>query len=305
MSLIRRMLNTYLRLVEKPRMRRAKTPKDLRRNFARSAKYFFHAPRGTTIKKDSLPGGSGVLIVTPKYISSELVIFYIHGGGFVFGSPETHCAMLGQLAKRVGARVMMPRYRLAPEFPFPAANDDVEKSYLALVASGVAPTNIVIGGDSAGGGLTFSLLSRLLARGMPLPRGAFGFSPFVDLTLQGASFSQNADKDVVLSADRAGEAVDMYVADADRADPRLNVLHTDFSGAPPVWLCVGDTEILRDDARALQKKVKDCGVPVAFHEAHDLPHVWPLFHNLLPEARQTLDTLAGWIKALPQPESES
>ena len=303
MSLMRGVLNTYLRLVEKPRMRQAKTAEKLSRNFARSAKYFFHAPCGTAIKKDSLPGGCEVLTVTPKQLSSDLVIFYIHGGGFIFGSPETHCAMMGQVAVRVGARVVMPRYRLAPEFPFPAANDDVEKAYLALVTSGVASSNIVIGGDSAGGGLTFSLLSQILAKGLPLPRGVFGFSPFVDFALQGASFKENANQDVVLSANRAAETVDMYLAGADRADPRLNVLQADFERAPPVWLCVGDTEILRDDARALKHLLKDCEVPVAFHEEHDLPHVWPIFHNLLPEARQTLDTLADWIKALPQPEA--
>lgn len=303
MSLIQRVLNFYLIRIEKPRLHRTKTPAEVRGNFARSAKYLFHAPRGTRSGKATLAGGAEVLNVRPKHRTSDLVIFYIHGGGFVFGSPETHSAMLGQLAARLGARVVMPRYRLAPEHTFPAAHDDVEKAYLALVASGVAASDIVIGGDSAGGGLTFGLLSRILAKGLPLPRGAFGFSPFVDFALQGASLTENADREVVLSSDRAAEMVNMYLGNADRADPRLNTLQTSFKGAPPVWLCVGDTEILRDDARSLYQHLLDCAVPVAFHEGHDLPHVWPIFHNLLPEARQTLDILADWIKALPRRES--
>ena len=121
MSLIRPVLNTYLRLVEKRRMRRTKEPANLRRHLEQNARLFFRAPRGTTMAKITLAGGVEALTVTPKRLHSDIVIFYIHGGGFVFGSPETHAAMLGQLAARSGARVVMPRYRLAPEFTFPAA----------------------------------------------------------------------------------------------------------------------------------------------------------------------------------------
>jgi len=305
MSLIRPALNTYLRLVEKRKMRRAKTPQKLRQNLELSARLLFHAPRGTKIEKTTLPGDIDVLTVTPKHVTSDSVIFYIHGGGFVFGSPETHAAMLSQLAARVGARVIMPRYRLAPEFKFPAASDDVEAAYRAVIASGVSAQNIVVGGDSAGGGLAFGLLSEILTKKLPAPRGVFGFSPFVDYTRQGASVVENADREAVLPSDRAGELLDMYLGDADRSDARLNTLSASFRGAPPVWLCVGDTEILRDDARALNQHLKSCDVEVSFHEEHDLPHVWPLFHNILPEARQTLGNLAGWVKALPTPVSES
>jgi acetyl esterase/lipase len=82
-------------------------------------------------------------------------------------------------------------------------------------------------------------------------------------------------------------------------------LGANYQGASPVWISVGDTEILRDDARRIQQRLKDQGVAVKFREAHDLPHVWPIFHNILPEARQTLDELASWIKALPRPANES
>ncbi|WP_339760748.1 alpha/beta hydrolase [uncultured Sulfitobacter sp.] len=305
MSLIRPALNTYLRLIEKRKMRRAKTPQKLRQNLELSARLLFHPPRGTQVEKTMFPGDVDVLTVTPKYVTSDFVIFYIHGGGFVFGSPETHAAMLGQLAARVGARVVMPRYRLAPEFKFPAAADDVEAAYGALIASGVAAQNIVVGGDSAGGALAYGLLSGILTKKLPAPRGVFGFSPFVDFTRQGASFVENAEREAVLAPERAVDMLEMYLADADRSDARLNTLSADFGGAPPVWLCVGDTEILRDDSRALSQHLKSCDVDVNFHEEHDLPHVWPIFHNILPEARQTLDDLAGWITALPTPVSES
>jgi monoterpene epsilon-lactone hydrolase len=305
MSLIRPALNIYLRVVEKRRMQRSKTPEKLRQNLERSARLLFHPPRGTRIEKITHPGCVDMLAVTPEQVTSDIVIFYIHGGGFVFGSPETHAAMLGQLAARVGARVVVPRYRLAPENKFPAAPDDVENAYLGLIASGVAPQNIVVGGDSAGGGLTFGLLVDIRAKKLPLPRGAFGFSPFVDCTRQGASYTENADREVVLAPERAGDLLNMYLGDADRSDARLNTLDANFTGAPPVWICVGDTEVLRDDSRALSQHLKACNVQVTFCEEHDLPHVWPIFHNVLPEGRHTLDQLSTWIKALPTPESES
>ena len=305
MSLIRPILNSYLRNIEKRRLAKTADVAEIRKRFALNARLFFHAPRGTQMAKVTLPDACELLEITPRQVTSDLVIFYIHGGGFVFGSPETHAAMLAQLAARTGARVVMPRYRLAPEYPYPAAIEDVENAYLALVRSGVDPGNIVIGGDSAGGALTFSLLGQIMANRWPMPRGAFGFSPFVDFAHQGASHRENAKREAVLPVERAERMVQMYLAGADRNDPRISALNADYQGAPPVWICVGDTEILRDDARRIQQRLKDQGVAVTFLEAHDLPHVWPIFHNILPEARQTLGTLAGWIKALPRPAGES
>ncbi len=165
MSVIRPLLNIYLRQFEKRRLARSHDIAQARRAFARNARLFFHAPRGTRITTMTLPNDGSALRVTPRNLRSDLVVFYIHGGAFVFGSPETHAAMMGQLAARIGTTVVLPRYRLAPETPFPAAIDDIEHAYLALIASGVAASNIVIGGDSAGATLVFNLLSQIIKRG--------------------------------------------------------------------------------------------------------------------------------------------
>lgn len=305
MSLIRPVLNAYLRTFEKRSLARTTDINAVRRNFERSARWFFRAPRGSERHPLSLDGCCDCLEVTTAQSQTGLVIFYIHGGGFVFGSPETHAAMLAELARRTGARVVMPRYRLAPEHPFPAAVEDVEQAYLALIASGVELSDIVIGGDSAGGTLLFNLLAGIVENDWPRPRGAFGLSPFVDFAHEGESYVINARREAVLPAARASEMVAMYLNGSDSSIPRISPLSADYRGAPPVWICVGDTEILRDDARRMWHLLQDQGVEVVFDEEHDLPHVWPIFHNILPEARQTLDRLADWIKALPSKEAES
>ena len=299
MSLAASVLNRLLRWVEKPALRRATEPLPIRRRFERNARLLFHAPRGTQQQWQVLEHGGrrvDVLDVVPGSLSSESVIYYIHGGGFLFGSPRTHAAMVAQLGKRLQARAVMPRYRLAPEHPFPAALDDVLTGYLGLIASGVPATRVVIGGDSAGGALTLSLLHVLLAEDHPLPGAAFCFSPLTDLTFSGESFRTNTEAEVILPAQKAELMCEMYLAGQDAHDPRVSPLFGTFTGAPPVWLTVGDTEILRDDSRRMAERLEADGVASTFIETQDLPHVWPIFHNVLPEGRETLDDLARWIE---------
>ncbi len=305
MSLLRPLLNGYLRLVEKRKLARTRDVHKIRRDFAKTARLLFRAPRGTQITRSRLVGAGEVLRVIPAQTRSDLVVFYIHGGGFVFGSPDTHGAMLGALAQRLGAVAVLPYYRLAPEAPFPAAIEDVATAYQALLDSGVSAQNVIIGGDSAGGALAFNLLSRLCAGSRPLPRALFAFSPLTDFLHEGASFRENAAREAVLPAAQAGLMAEMYLAGADPRDPDISPLLASYPGAPPVWIIVGSTEILRDDARRMAAHLRDQGVSASLEEEHDLPHVWPIFHNTLPEARATLDALARWITQLPPTATES
>lgn len=294
MSLMRRMLNPWLRAVEKRRLLTG-SPKQLRRALEIQSRLFFHGPRGTKSEWGTY-GGTPCLELTPKGSVPQRVLFYIHGGGFVFGSPDTHSAMAANLAKRIGARAILPKYQCAPETTFPAAPNDVRAAWDGLLASGVAPQDIVVGGDSAGGALAFGLIAMLSDEGAPMPGAVFGFSPLADLTYSGDSLRTNARSDVVLPVERAAEMADLFLNGQSGDVPSVSPLFGNFASAPPAWITVGDTEILLDDARRLASRMETHGAEVSLVVTNDLPHVWPIFHNILPEGRQTLEALGQWIR---------
>ena len=308
MSLRARALNIWLRTVEKPRRARAAGPEALRKMLDQQSRVLFRMPRGMQKRWLTLEEASGrieALEIVPQNQRSTGVVLYIHGGAFVFGSPGTHAAMAAALAKRLGARVIMPKYRLAPENPYPAAKEDIRAAWDALLAQGIGADQIVVGGDSAGGALALGLLADLTAAKATLPAATFGFSPLTDLSYSGDSFKTNARSEAILSVARAEELRQMYIGAQPAACPEISPLFADFTGATPVWLTVGDTEILCDDSRRMAQRLTAQGVEVTFDERQDLPHVWPLFHNSLPEARETLDQLAGWIRRQPGWPAES
>ncbi len=288
------LLRPYLRLTERRHLLRAQDPVRLRRSFETKARLFFRAVPGSRFSKPQTDAFDGIE-VTPKEARNGPLILYFHGGGYVFGSPATHKAMLARLAALTGLSAVLPRYRLAPEHPFPAAPEDALAAYRAVMDR---PGGVILGGDSAGGGLALALLGQIIAQGLPLPVGCFAFSPLTDATFSGDSIRTNAASDVILPAERIGDLARMYLGDHPADDPRASPLFAGFQGAPPVWLAVGDTEILLDDSRRMAEHLMAQGVDVTCLVERDLPHVWPLFQTLLPEARQTLAELAGWITSL-------
>ena len=294
MSIVQKLLNPWLRTVEKRRIKTG-TPEQLRRALEVQSRLFFHPPRGTKFDAITLNGIPCQEVTSAADIEGR-VLLYIHGGGFVFGSPITHGAMAAQLAKRICARAVLPQYRLAPEAAFPAAPDDIRAAWDGLLESGVDAGNIVVGGDSAGGALAFGLVASLCAEEAPLPGAVFGFSPLTDLTYSGDSFRDNAEVDAVLPSESADKLSEMFLRGAPADTPSVSPLFGQFKGAPPAWITVGDTEILLDDARRLAARLQSQGCDATLVVEHDLPHVWPIFHNVLPEGRRTLDALAQWIK---------
>lgn len=287
-----RLLNRHLRWFEKPAL--ARHDKDrLRRSFAFKSRLYFHAPLGSAFQRDILDGVP-VQWARARGVQPAPVILYFHGGAYVFGTSTTHRAMLAKLSALTGLPACLPDYRLAPEYAFPAQIDDALACYRALRAT----HEVIIGGDSAGGGLALALLHEILAQGLAPPMGVFAFSPLTDVTYSGASVAENAARDCVLSASRIGEMLEMFLRGQDPRDPRASPLFGRFTGAPPVWMTVGDTEILRDDTLRMQAALVAQGVQSMARVQPDHPHVWPIFHNVLPEAGQTLRDLAGWIRSL-------
>lgn len=248
-----------------------------------------------------LPGRDLPALWTALPAPSEPFILYFHGGGYVMGNPRTHAALAKFLTRKAGLQSCLPDYRLAPEHPFPAAFEDALGVWNALMARGIAASSVVVGGDSAGGGLALALLGHLCATDQPRPACVFAFSPFTDLTLSGASITQNAKSELLLPPQRLEQLRDRVLAGANPRDPRISPLFGTFTGAPPVLIQVARSEVLRDDSRRLAEVLRRDGVDVTLQEWGNLPHVWQFFPGWLPEARKALGDAAQFIRSQCQP----
>ncbi len=230
-------LNVYLKTVEKRFLEKISDPGLIRARFERTARLLFHAPFGTKIRSGQIAGRDALFVDRPD---PRPLMLYFHGGGYIFGSPRTHAAMLATLAVRANARAVLPQYRLAPEHPFPAAVEDAVSVYKHLLDAGEDPAQIAFGGDSAGGGLALALLGECLRQGLPVPAGLFTFSPLADLTFSGASIRNNAQAEALLPTSRTDDMVRHYLNGRPADDPRASPLFADYAGAPPIWIAVGD-----------------------------------------------------------------
>jgi len=291
-------LNFFLRLVEKPHLMKISDPLLMRARFERQARWLFAMPPLATILPDKLQlGGESVpaLWTYARNARRDRVILYFHGGGYFFGSPHTHAAMLTRLSALSGMSCVLPDYRKAPEHVFPAAVEDALTAYKALLARGYAPDKIALGGDSAGGGLCFALLHVICTKDLPRPAAVFGFSPWVDLTLSGESLVTNAKTDSILAAERTEETVKSYLEKADARDPRASPLFGDFTAAPPVLIQVGSHEILLDDSRRLGERLTAQGVRAKVDIWRRVPHVWQIFQGRLRQADMALGQIARFL----------
>lgn len=230
------------------------------------------------------------------------VILFLHGGGYLTGSPRTHLALMARLAQLTGLQVACPDYRLAPEHPAPAAFDDAVAAHARLRAMGYAPEQIILGGDSAGGGLALALLADLCARG-EAPAGLFAFSPWTDLAMTGDSLHANAAHDPLLPVGRMPDVVALVLGGFEARDPRISPLYAHFHAPPPVLIQVGRGEVLLDDSRRIAEVLRQAGGKVILEEWPDCPHVWHMMDGHLPEARRALLQAADFINSLSAPRS--
>ncbi len=301
MSLRLTLLNTFLRYGVKPRLARMTDPVKARQDLERSARFLFRAPPFSLMQSAPLENGQPALWISNRPGTSarkKQVIFYLHGGGYVAGSPTTHAKMLARLARLTGLQVFAPAYRLAPEHPFPAAFEDAKFAFQTLVAKGYDPSDIIIGGDSAGGGLALALMADLSANGHP-PRAVFAFSPLTDMRFQSPSFESNSTRDPLLPAAQKTLIKDMYLSEQSPDDPRASPLLAQFQTPPPPgFLQFSETEILRDDSLRMAEHLEQAGGIVTLDQWPNSPHVWVLFDGPLPEARMALERVAGFINQL-------
>lgn len=223
------------------------------------------------------------------------VLLWLHGGAHCLGSPRTHRLLAASLARVTAAAVLLPDFRLAPEHPYPAALEDATATYRWLLERGTDPAHLAVGGDSSGGGLCVSMLVRLRDEGTPLPACAVLLSPWVDLTLSGASWQPGVVDDPWLPAELAHLPVRAYCGDRDPADPGISPLFADLHGLPPTLIHVGTDELLVDDARALAARMREAGVDATLGVWPGMWHVFQAFPGV-PEARRALREIGGFVR---------
>jgi epsilon-lactone hydrolase len=232
--------------------------------------------------------------VKPQNSPENRVLLYLHGGGFVFGLTPPHLQMGAYLAKKMSARALMVDYRLAPDHPFPAALDDCVTAYRWLLKQGIASSNIVVAGDSAGGNLTLTLLLKLRGDGDPLPAAAACLSPVTDLTDQDSLHPELKDPVLPPSAMRFYNKA--YVAHNDSRDPLISPVFGNLHGLPPLLVHAGEDEILREDAVRIASLARSADVDVRLEIYPRMWHVWQLYLTL-PQAAQSLDDIAQFLNA--------
>ncbi len=234
-------------------------------------------------------------ITPPKSIDGR-VLLYLHGGGYVMGSINTHREMVSRICRAGALRGLIPAYRLAPKHPYPAALEDAVSVYQWLLAEGQDPRQMVIAGDSAGGGLAVAALAALRDRGSPLPAACVCISPWVDLEGIGASIVTKADVDPIVQREGILFMAKTYLSGADPRTPFAAPLYANLRGLPPMLIQVGTSEILLDDAKRLAAHAKEAGVEVVLEIWDEMFHVWHFFASLLPEGREAIDHIGQFVR---------
>ncbi|MDP2228857.1 MAG: alpha/beta hydrolase [Moraxellaceae bacterium] len=223
------------------------------------------------------------------------VILYLHGGAYIAGSPRTHRPLTVMLARKAGARVFALDYRQAPEHAFPAWLEDSVAAYRHLLQRGERPENIVFAGDSAGGNLVLVTLLKLRELGLPQPAGAICLSPWTDLSCSSRSFRQNVASEAMLNAAAIAALGRHHIGRDDPKNPLLSPAHGNFDGLPPLMVHVGGEELLLDDARTVRRNAQRARLQIDYREWPGMPHVFPLFYSLLPEAREAMQEMAAFV----------
>jgi monoterpene epsilon-lactone hydrolase len=227
------------------------------------------------------------------------VILYLHGGAFILPAvPATHVTFLSRLCRDLGAVGFMADYRLGPFNRFPAALDDCERAYRALLDLGFDASRIVIAGESAGGNLTLGTLQRIRKAGLPMPACAVAISPVTEMGRVHAPPSRavKMKKDPILPIDGLHRIDELYAGGHDASDPELSPLYMDCTGLPPLYLLASDGEVLLDDTVLLARRARAAGVEVRLDVWPELPHAFPLFAALFPEVREARQDIAAFMR---------
>lgn len=257
-------------------------------------------PQGVTVTPvtvDGPPGNERIYAewITPAGAADDRMILYTIGGGYVSGSCKDHRAITAKIAAKSGVKMLLFEHRLAPEHPFPAAVDDTIAAYEWALRQGYRPENIMIVGESAGGGLCLAALLALRDLGHPLPAAAVAMSPLTDLALTGESHRTRA-KQCLSPRGMSDVCTRAYAGNHDRCHPWISPLYGELHGLPPLYIIVGDWETLRDDSTRFAEKARAAGVDVTLRVGERMVHCYPLMAPAFPEATEAMDEMCAFIR---------
>ena len=276
-------------------MRRAKpkeerTLEEDRENFKKITRY---PPPKTVSCKEIFLNGIRSLRFIPKNPEPNCHILYLHGGGYMMGSPEIYRSPVGLISHMTNTVVTAVDYRLAPENPYPAGIEDCVTAYLALKDE--TGDTIAVAGDSAGGGATLATAVSLRDNHSLSPSCLYLISPWLDLTHSGESMKTKGGVDVMLAPDWIRTAADRYRGNEDASNPGISPLFADLKDLPPMLIQVGDEELLLSDSERLADLASKVGVKVEIEIAKGLWHVYPLFGGFIPEGKKSLKEAVRFI----------
>jgi acetyl esterase/lipase len=261
---------------------------------AQNARWMNRPPTGVDVERFDLNGLPAAWI-RPSRTSTGRVILYLHGGGYVLGSIENYQMLCGQMAEILNLPLLIPEYRLAPEHPFPAALEDAQMAYRWLLQQGWRAEDILLAGDSAGGGLSLATTLALREAGAPLPGAVVCLSPWADLSLSEPSHQTNAQAEAILTGEDLHEWASFYAGTASLANPLVSPVYADYHGFPRLLIQVGSREVLLDDARRVAEKARAARVTVKLSVWEGMWHVWHIFGGLVPESRAAMQEIGEFI----------
>jgi epsilon-lactone hydrolase len=260
----------------------------------KGASKYSKIPQGITINEQFIEGMKSEWLI-PKDSNTNKVILYVHGGGYVSGSCSDHRGFVAKFAKNTGVQNLLYEYRLAPEHSFPAALEDSVKIYKWLLSSGFKPDNIIIAGESAGGGLCLATLLALKERSIPLPIAGVAISPWTDLTCSSESYKT---KNKLSPAPLNSWTIfsEYYVSDNNAENPLISPLFGDLKGLPPIFINSGEDDELYEDGEKFYLKSKEAGVDVQFRAGRGMLHCYPLLSPMFKEATEAMNEIVDFIR---------